>query len=75
MSGAVHVCEQPSLTFRCSEPPTDTLYLGAMGGVSYWLQRMSPEFIAQALGILTTWWLGWWAAQYASGDPRNVNAF
>ena len=68
------MCVNSPLTFRYSELPTDTLYLGAMGGVFYWLQRMGPEVIAQVLNILTTWWLGWWAAQYASGDPRSVNA-
>ncbi|EKM51019.1 uncharacterized protein PHACADRAFT_177708 [Phanerochaete carnosa HHB-10118-sp] len=50
------------------------LYLGAMGGMFYWLLYLGAEGIGHALGILATWWLGWWAAQYASKDPEGVSA-
>lgn len=52
----------------------DKLYLGAMGGVFYWLQYLGAESIGETLSVLTTWWLGWWAAQYASEGPRDVSA-
>lgn len=49
------------------------LYLSAMGGVIYWLAYTSTEGSANALNILSKWWLGWWAAQYAVTSPRDVD--
>ncbi|EKM51055.1 uncharacterized protein PHACADRAFT_128771 [Phanerochaete carnosa HHB-10118-sp] len=50
------------------------LYLGAMGGVFYWLQYLSTDIIGEILLISSTWWLGWWAAQYASEGSKDVSA-
>lgn len=50
------------------------MYLRSMGGLFHWLGYLSAETIAQVFSILQTWWLGWWAKQYATEHANDVNA-
>ncbi|GJE99692.1 multidrug resistance-associated ABC transporter [Phanerochaete sordida] len=43
------------------------MYLRATGGALHWAGYIGAETAAQACSVLQTWWLGWWARQYAGG--------
>ncbi|EKM51069.1 uncharacterized protein PHACADRAFT_199901 [Phanerochaete carnosa HHB-10118-sp] len=48
------------------------MYLRSMGGIFHWLSYLSAETIAQVFSILQTWWLGWWAKQYATKNDVDA---
>lgn len=52
------------------------LLLNGLGGkwpTLFWTQYLGGVSLAEVGDILETWWLGYWARQYALTDPANVS--
>ena len=52
------------------------LYLSSMAGgytLVFWLGVLVFLGLCEMLGIVETWWLGYWAQQYEDIDPTDVN--
>ncbi|GJE99674.1 multidrug resistance-associated ABC transporter [Phanerochaete sordida] len=49
------------------------LYVGGMGGLLFWAAYVGTEGMAAFCTLVSQWWLGWWATQYAFRDPEDVD--
>lgn len=74
-----HSCKSYHLKFAdagCSLASTTVqLFLGGLGGkwpILFWIQYLCNTCLSDFCIIMETWWLGWWAQQYALTNPANV---
>ena len=52
------------------------MYLTSMGGghsFLFWGAVVVFLLMCELLGVVETWWLGYWARQYTLMDPRDVD--
>lgn len=52
------------------------LFLDGLGGkwpLLWWIQFLGASSLTEVFDVLEMWWLGWWATQYATKDPRSVS--
>jgi hypothetical protein len=52
------------------------MYLSSMSGawgVLFWLSLVGGTLVCEALNPLQTWWLGYWAQQYETHAPGDVD--
>ncbi len=52
------------------------MYLSSMGGgytLVFWFSVIAFLCLCEVLGVLETWWLGYWAQQYEDQPQEDVS--
>ncbi|PVG02126.1 hypothetical protein CPB86DRAFT_772767 [Serendipita vermifera] len=70
-SGKLIVAEEVALG-RVSWPALK-MYLTSLGGFVFWITFVGGFFLADLVGALQTFWLGFWASQYEHHPSSEVN--
>ena len=53
------------------------LFFNALGGPwppLFWISVLGSTVVGEIFDNMEMWWLGYWAAQYATGDRQSVFA-
>ncbi len=54
------------------------LFLSGLGGsppIIFWIGWIAGLALCELLDVVGTWWVGYWARQYAATDPSTVPVF